>query len=81
MNKRGFKESTGDEGKTIVNEESTVKLKKIGKVKKEVVAKMQVQRIKETCPALRVHKKGISQSYLYPHPCYNRLMVTHKQSK
>ena len=49
--------------------------------KKEMVAKIQVQRIKETCPALRVHKKGISQSYLYPYLCYNRLMVTHKQSE
>ena len=59
-----------------------MQLRKIGKVKKkEVVAKIMLQTIKETCPALRVHKKGISQSYLYPCPCYNRLMVTHKQSK
>ena len=32
----------------------------------------------QTCPALRVHKKGISQFFLYPCSCYNTLMITHK---
>ena len=47
---------------------SSVKVKKLGKVQKEeLVGKRMLQRIEErmqTCPALRVHTKGKSQSYV-----------------
>ena len=82
-NKRGFKKSTGDEGKTIVIEGEHSETGEAWESEKGG-GKIRLQRIEETCLALRAHKQGMSQSYLkllYPCLCYNMLMITHKQSE